>query len=197
MIEEGQNIFDSSIVISGDVMEDALNLFLPVAEEKSKILEKYNLLKNQYCICTLHRQENTDSLKKLKNIVSALNQLSKNYNIIMPLHPRTKSVLKKYNLDLKVNLIPPVSYLDMLILLKNCGLVMTDSGGLQKEAYFMNKYCITLRNETEWVELVKNKYNTLVGSNLNRINKSFLKYFQKILIIKLNFTVEEKQPIIL
>ena len=65
-------------------MEDALNLFLPVAEEKSKILEKYNLLKNQYCICTLHRQENTDSLKKLKNIVSALNQLSKNYNIIMP-----------------------------------------------------------------------------------------------------------------
>ena len=187
LIEEGQNIFDSSIVISGDVMEDALNLFLPVAEEKSKILEKYNLLKNQYCICTLHRQENTDSLKKLKNIVSALNQLSKNYNIIMPLHPRTKSVLKKYNLDLKVNLIPPVSYLDMLILLKNCGLVMTDSGGLQKEAYFMNKYCITLRNETEWVELVKNKYNTLVGSNLNRINKSFLKYFSKNLDNKIEF----------
>jgi UDP-GlcNAc3NAcA epimerase len=185
LFEEGQNIFDCIINVSGDVMEDALNLFMPIAEKKSKILKKYNLKKNQFCICTLHRQENTDNQKKLKNIVLALNSISKNYNIIMPIHPRTESVLRKYNLDLMVNLIPPVSYLDMLVLLKNCGLVMTDSGGLQKEAYFMDKYCITLRNETEWVELVKNGYNILVGSEFDRINKAFKKYYSKNLINKI------------
>ena len=90
-----------------------------------------------------------------------------------------KSVLNKYNLNLEAKLIPPVSYLDMLVLLKNCGLVMTDSGGLQKEAYFLDKYCITLRNETEWIELVNNGYNVLVGSNINSIGETFNRYFSK------------------
>ena len=87
----------------------------------------------------------------------------------MPMHPRTKKILHQQQLDLDITTINPVGYFDMIELIKNCGLVMTDSGGLQKEAYFFSKQCVTLRDETEWVELVDNNVNTIVGANTQLI----------------------------
>ena len=100
-----------------------------------------------------------------------LNELSNHFDIVIPLHPRTKSVLENQKIEFnnKIRVINPVGYLDMISLIKNCSLVMTDSGGLQKEAYFFKKLCITLRNETEWIELVENEYNFLVGTNQEKI----------------------------
>ena len=97
----------------------------------------------------------------------------------MPLHPRTKRYLKEYGIESKFDYLEPVSYFDMLVLLNNCQLVITDSGGLQKEAFFSKKHCVTLRNETEWVELVENGYCSLAGANANTILTSFKELMQR------------------
>ena len=187
LINEGQHTFDCEVIISGDVMKDAVQFFLPFAKKNKKLIDKHGLIKNQFCLLTLHRQENTDSPKKLKRIANAINKISKNHSVIMPVHPRTKAALKNNKLELNATLIPPVSYLEMLSLLDHCGLVMTDSGGLQKEAYYLNKFCLTLREETEWVELVESGYNFLVGSNIDSINENFNKFFSA--------RIKEKQEI--
>jgi len=126
----------------------------------------------KFILCTIHRAENTDDLNRLKSIFSALTELSKSHQIILPLHPRTNNIIKKNNLDIdekNINIIDPVGYLEMIDLLKSCDFVMTDSGGLQKEAFFFDKLCLTLRDETEWVELVDNSFNVVVGSNTKSI----------------------------
>lgn len=156
--EEGffkkQNI---KIVKSGDIMFDSVLLF------KQNMKKPEIDLPENFILATLHRQENTDNYNRITKIIDAFNKLTEQgINIVLPLHPRTSKIIKKLNLKVDFKTIDPVSYFEMIYLLENSKLVITDSGGLQKEAYFFNKYCITLRDTTEWVELVENGYNTLI-----------------------------------
>ena len=155
-------------------MYDAVLAFLLIAERKSNILNKLGLSEKsyrakRYCLATIHRAENTDNPERLKRIFDALSSLAKDDNkIIVPLHPRTLKRIKeikigKFNANLCIT--EPVSYLDMLFLEKNAQLVLTDSGGVQKEAFFLEIPCVTLREETEWVETVESGWNRLVGTD--------------------------------
>ncbi len=165
--KEGYDNIDCNIINCGDVMQDAANFYAQKSEKKSTILSQLNL--NDFILCTLHRAENTDDANRLRNIVNALNKIHESTPVVLPLHPRTKNKIKELGIDLNVNIIDPVGYFDMIELLKNCSLVMTDSGGLQKEAFFFKKNCITMRDQTEWVELIENNVNVLVGADTNKI----------------------------
>jgi UDP-GlcNAc3NAcA epimerase len=164
------------IVQNGDVMQDAALFYSQKSGLKSNIIEMLDLRNKDFILATIHRQENTDSSEKLGSIISALNKISQDVEVIVPLHPRTMKIIEREGHVVNFTLIDPVGYFDMLELIKQSKLVMTDSGGLQKEAYFFNKYCITLREETEWVELVENGYNSIVGSDEITILSSFEKY---------------------
>lgn len=125
-----------------------------------------------FVLATIHRAENTDSPEKLRGILSGLGQSTD--LVILPLHPRTRTRLEEFDISVPLNIrvIDPVGYLEMVWLEENCRVVATDSGGVQKEAYFFKKPCITLRGETEWVELVNSGWNVLVGSDLAEIGKA-------------------------
>ena len=159
--------------LTGDVMFDASLMFAGLAETKSSILRKLNLAPGEYFLCTVHRAENTDDAGNLGGIVEALCSLGR--AVVFPLHPRTRKLLSIHRLDdsLKrcpsVRIIDPVGYLDMVQLERNASAVLTDSGGVQKEAYFCRVPCITLRNETEWVETVRDGWNTLAGADTRAI----------------------------
>jgi UDP-GlcNAc3NAcA epimerase len=160
--KEGFEHFPCQIMNVGDVMQDAA-IFYSTRSKKPKAE-----IPNHFILTTIHRAENTDDFSKLTNIFSALNELAKQHGVVLPLHPRTKQKLQQINFnfeDSDIVFIDPVGYLEMIYLLKNCKLVMTDSGGLQKEAYFFSKPALTLREETEWVELVQNGFNKIVGSS--------------------------------
>ena len=161
------------VIKCGDVMEDSAIYFNEIAQKKSNILDQLGIKTEDYILATIHRAENTDDPAKLKNIFEGLNQINNEIPIILPLHPRTANSIKNLGIKTKVTIIEPVGYLDMTILTSNAKLIMTDSGGLQKEAFFFNKYCITLREETEWVELVENGYNFLTGSDAEKTIKTF------------------------
>ncbi len=127
---------------------------------------------SNYYLATLHRAENTDDPVRLKSVLAALHEIAKDAPVILPLHPRTKKMIKTYGLQWtgeSIRQIDPVSYLDMLSLEKNAGAILTDSGGVQKEAYWFNIPCFTLREETEWVETVESGWNVLVGTETRRI----------------------------
>jgi len=143
----------------GDVMYDAALFYSDLCRKLDFPVSK------EFILATIHRAENTDDPERLRSIISALNQISKTTEIIVPLHPRTRSILKDRNIKAHFTIIEPVGYLEMIYLLKNCNMVLTDSGGLQKEAFFFHKPCITLRDETEWIELVENGYNILAGAD--------------------------------
>ena len=177
LIKEGIEI--SKIHMVGDVMYDAALHFGNIAREKSSIINDLELGKQKYILCTVHRQENTDDSDRLESIVEALNQINIERRVLMPLHPRTKQIIKKQGILLDFEPIEPVGYLDMLVLLMNCNSVITDSGGLQKEAFFFQKYCVTLRDETEWVELIDHGFNVLTGANTNRILETYHKMVNK------------------
>ena len=162
--KEGYTHFDCRIIHSGDVMYDAVLFYRDKAQKHSTILKTLQLEGKPYILVTIHRAENTNDIHRLKSIVSALNELAKEATIVFPLHPRTKAYLKSNNMVLNATLIDPVGYFDMLQLLSHSKMVMTDSGGLQKEAYFFGKYCITLRDQTEWVELAEEGANTIAGA---------------------------------
>ena len=152
---------DVTVEKVGDVMQDSAMLFSTQAVQPVGV-------KNQrsFILVTLHRAENTDSIDRLRSIVSALNEIHNTIMpVVMPLHPRTKKVLDEYNLTLEVDLIDPVGYLEMIWLLQHCALVLTDSGGVQQEAFFFAKPCVTMRDQTEWVELIDAVVNQLVGAN--------------------------------
>jgi len=176
LANEGFKNFDSNVYITGDVMQDAAMYYKVKSNSKSTILNDLDVEKGKFILGTIHRAENTDDLTRLNEIVSALNQVNAQNRLIVPLHPRTRNVLAKNNIQTEFTIIDPVGYFDMLQLISNCSLVLTDSGGLQKEAYFFNKFCITLRDETEWIELVENGYNKLAGANREDII-SFVKEF--------------------
>lgn len=170
---EGFESFNAEIIQSGDVMYDAVLFYKERISEKSTILKLADLIGKSFVLATIHRAENTDDLSRLRSICEALNQIHTNVNVVLPIHPRTQAILDKNNIQVNFNLIDPVGYFDMLALLQNCEMVMTDSGGLQKEAYFFKKYCITLRDQTEWVELVDAGVNSLVGANTQHILSTF------------------------
>jgi len=154
----------------GDVMFDALVHFSKISETKSKILDILNIKPKEYYLATVHRAENTDNYERLKEVLTALSQLDK--PVIFPIHPRTKNKIKEYNLEFllkKVQVIDPVGYLEMVNLEKNAKAILTDSGGVQKEAFWLKVPCITLRDETEWVETIKFGWNTLAGANSKNI----------------------------
>ncbi|KRU25560.1 UDP-N-acetylglucosamine 2-epimerase [Clostridium sporogenes] len=160
----------------GDVMFDAVLHFKKLAEEKESILNKISIKSGEYILTTIHRAENTNDINRLKNIIEALNESGK--RIVLPLHPRTKKYIEDYNLQFgnNVKLIEPVGYLDMITLEMNSQKIVTDSGGVQKEAFFMKKPCITMRDETEWVETVKSGWNIVVGTDKNKILNSILNF---------------------
>jgi UDP-GlcNAc3NAcA epimerase len=171
--KEGFTNLDNSIVNCGDIMQDAVSYYSAKASEKSTILKDLKLKNNDYVLATIHRQENTDDLHKLKSIFEGLEQINKLIQVVLPLHPRTKNILKQNNLKFDVTIIDPVGYFDMLKLLKNCKMVITDSGGLQKEAFFNKKHCIVAREETEWIELIQNKFAITVGSDALKMVESY------------------------
>ncbi len=153
----------------GDVMYDGILHFSKIAKEKSTILEELNIHENDFFLCTIHRAENTNDPKRLKSICEGLTKSKK--RIVLPLHPRTQKYLKDYGIQLgdNIRVIEPVGYLDMVRLETAASKIVTDSGGVQKEAFFLGKPCITLRDETEWVETVENGWNVLVGANREEI----------------------------
>jgi UDP-GlcNAc3NAcA epimerase len=157
----------------GDIMKDAVNYYSQFSANKSSIIKDQKLQKNEFVLATIHRQENTDDEKKLRSIFLGLEEIHKTHTVILPMHPRTKSVLNKLSIHPKIQVIEPVGYYDMLELLKNCSMVITDSGGLQKEAFFNRKQTIVVRDETEWVELVSHGFAKVVGSNTKMILQTF------------------------
>jgi UDP-GlcNAc3NAcA epimerase len=172
--DEGFMKFKNCLVLkSGDVMQDAALYYSKKAAQKSNIIRDLKL--NDFVLCTLHRAENTDDVNRFQSIVKALNAVNKKMRVVLPLHPRTRNLVKKLKIKLDAEVLDPVGYFDMIALLKNCRLVMTDSGGLQKEAFFFQKHCVTLRDDTEWNELVRNKYNVLAGAGTTQIIRSFEK----------------------
>jgi len=169
LLKEGIN--PKSVHLVGDTMYDSVMHHISEAT-KGKLLEKLDLQQNGYAVLTAHRPENVDSSEKLKEIVDATNQLA-DLAIVFPIHPRTKRRLEETELKKKlkknVKLIKPLRYREMLSLIKHAKLLLTDSGGMQKEALWLHTPCITLRNETEWVETIELGANILVGTNSQKI----------------------------
>jgi len=147
---------------------------LELAMKTSKILDKLHLESKSYVLATVHRAENTDNPQRLCAIFTALERISKNgMPVILPLHPRTLKAIETSNIRLDLlRIIEPASYLDMLSLEKHAKMIFTDSGGVQKEAYWVKSPCITLRDETEWVETIEESWNVLAGANEDKIVES-------------------------
>lgn len=182
---EGYSTIECEIIKTGDVMEDAALFYAKKSQDKSTVIAEIEM--NKFILTTLHRAENTDDQAKLKEIVEALNHIHLEIcPIVLPLHPRTKAKLEAFEIELKVKVIDPVGYFDMIELLKNCELVMTDSGGLQKEAFFFNKNCVTMREQTEWVELIEAGVNKLGGANRNLI----IQYAEEMLTQQSDFSLD-------
>jgi UDP-N-acetylglucosamine 2-epimerase len=183
--KEGIRNGDKTVVENvGDVMYDSILYYSQLAENKSTILKDLDLLfpethnsklgTRNYYLATLHRAENTDDPKRLKSILKALAKIAKDIPVLLPLHPRTKKMIRVQRLIKEakgIQLIDPVSYLDMLTLEKHAKVILTDSGGVQKEAYWFRVPCITLRDETEWMETIRSGWNVLVGTEMDRILK--------------------------
>ena len=163
------------IVNVGDVMFDAV-LYYRERAKREVDLETFGLKHQEYALCTIHRQENTDQLENIKNILNALQSIAKDLTVVLPLHPRTKAKIVQFNLESLLEglyLLDPLPYLEIQRLQMSAKIILTDSGGLQKEAYFHRVPCITLRDETEWVETVKSGWNRLVGAKKDQIVRTY------------------------
>lgn len=157
------------VINCGDLMCDILNI-------AKNSIRKNKQVPEEYVLATIHRAENTDNLKNLTGIFSALDIIGNEINVIVPLHPRTLNVLKKNNLIEKyknIKIIEPLSYIDMLRYEMDAKMILTDSGGVQKEAFWLKKPCITLRDKTEWVETVKLGFNILAKADTDCIVRAF------------------------
>lgn len=164
-----EGIDHRKVHLVGDVMFDAVKVFSDIAAKRSQILERHGLRRNEYVLATVHRRENTDDFSRLAAILEGMSKSHK--PVILPLHPRTRKRIAEFGLAVhsSIRIIEPVGYLDMLWLENNARMILTDSGGVQKEAYFHGVPCLTLRDETEWVELVDLGFNRLVGANVKKI----------------------------
>lgn len=169
----------ANVLKVGDIMYDAILRHRGAAERHSTVLGDLGLEPDSYSVLTLHRQENTDSEPNLAGIIEAL--AGSGERIVFPAHPRTLVYLDRYGLLDRVRgsnilLTDPVGYLDFLILMRHSRRILTDSGGVQKEAYFLKRPCITLRNETEWTETVEDGWNILVGADRDRILRALANF---------------------
>jgi UDP-GlcNAc3NAcA epimerase len=169
--QEGFYNQTKKIVRTGDVMFDAFLFYKRKANENSSILQQLKLSAEEYALLTLHRAENTDDEHRLNEIIKSINHIAEKKKIVWPVHPRLKNKISSVKFSSNVVIINPVGYFDMIQLLQHCSFVLTDSGGLQKEAYFAHKFCITLRDQTEWIELVQEGVNFLVGAKTDVIIK--------------------------
>lgn len=165
--KEGFQNVKCSIFKNGDVMQDAALFYMNLAKSPNFHLPE------DFILLTMHRAENTNDLNKLNEIISTLNEIHNSTEILWLIHPRTKKIIEREKIKVDFNVQNPVGYLEIIYLLKHCKMVMTDSGGLQKEAFFFSKNCVTLRDETEWVELVEGGFNTLVGSDSEKIKLGY------------------------
>lgn len=173
-----EGIFDNVLLV-GDIMHDAALHFGKLAQTASCNHILNGLPESNYILATIHRQENTDDQSKLKNIVLALSFLSQTIPVVFPMHPRTKACLAKFGLTSLLvgpllHIVEPLGYLNMLFAAQSASLIVTDSGGVQKEAFFFGVPCVTLRDQTEWVELVDSGWNILVDVLNDDITRSIL-----------------------
>jgi UDP-GlcNAc3NAcA epimerase len=164
-----EGIAGHKVQIVGDVMCDAVRLFAPIADQRSNVLETLGLKSKGYVLTTLHRKENTDDRERLAAILAGLSQSE--HPVVLPLHPRTRKRLTEFGMQIddRIRIIDPIGYLDMMRLEAHARLIATDSGGIQKEAYFHGVPCLTLRDETEWTELVQLGVNRLAGARTDDI----------------------------
>ena len=184
--KEGFDNFEGKKIIkTGDIMFDALIFY------SERAIKNNIQLDEEFILCTFHRAENTDNDENLLTILKAINEIGKQIKIIFPIHPRTKSKIETIDSNYKlkyfnVDFCDPLGYIEMISHIKKCKYVITDSGGLQKEAFFIKKMCLTLRNQTEWIELVEGGYNYLSEINFTKI----LEINSKILSTTKSFTEE-------
>ena len=168
------------VVNCGDVMYDNSMFFAKTAEQRSDIIQRIGVEPGAYILATIHRPNNTDNLKRLTDIVTALLDVTEKngVDLVLPLHPRTlklldtnleREVLERLKTSERVKLLPPASFFDIIVLEKNACLVMTDSGGVQKEAFFFERPCVILRPETEWVEIVEHGAGVIADADYDRI----------------------------
>jgi len=181
--KEAATIDNPKIYLCGDIMYDNSLYFSAMSEQKSKILKELEITTDEFILCTIHRDTNTDDTSNLNAIFRALLRIQKttNLKIVLPLHPRTKEKLNSHldeNLLTEINqnknfkIIPATGFLDIISLEKNARLIITDSGGLQKEAFFFQKPCVILRDQTEWIEIVENGNALIAGANELKIISS-------------------------
>jgi len=157
---------------TGDIMYDAILYYKSFAFQNSTIFSDYSLTPEDYYLATIHRAENTDDPLKLQALLEAFNQM--NETVVFPMHPRTKQKIQQWKLtDLilseNIKILEPLNYFDMIAVESQAKVILTDSGGVQKEAYMLGVPCVTLREETEWVETVDSGWNQLTGANIERI----------------------------
>jgi len=177
LFKEGFKDKKAAAYLCGDLMMDAAIYYSEQAKSKKLILS--DTLNAHYVLCTLHRAENVDDKEKLSAILAALEEIHKEIPVILPIHPRTKKQMKEFRLSTSVNVIDPVGYIDILNLIRNSKLVLTDSGGLQKEAFYFKKHTVLMREQTEWVELDEHGYLIIAGSDKNKIISSFHELLKK------------------
>jgi UDP-N-acetylglucosamine 2-epimerase len=160
----------------GDVMLDALLETLPIAREKSNILDELGIEPQEYSLATIHRPANTDRPERLSQLFNAFNSVTE--PIILPLHPRTRKALSEYNIQTEdhVQVIDPVGYCDMLVLEACARLIATDSGGVKREAYYLKVPCLTLRDESEWIATVETGWNILTGADEKLITANWFDF---------------------
>ena len=181
--KEAASIDNPKIYLCGDIMYDNSLYFSAVSEQKSKILKELEITTDEFILCTIHRDTNTDDTANLNAIFRALLRIQKtsNLKIVLPLHPRTKdkmtsnldnSLLLEITQNRNIKIIQPLGFLDIISLEKNARLIITDSGGLQKEAFFFQKPCVILREQTEWIEIVENGNALIAGANELKIISS-------------------------
>lgn len=175
------------IFLSGDIMYDNSLYFSKLAEQKNELLNHLNIANKEFILCTIHRDNNTDNPERLNSIFKAILEITEKHqvHVVLPLHPRTAKMLP-INLDTKlyqqiqksdqIIIVPPVSFLEMILLEKHCSLIITDSGGVQKEAYFSQKPCLILRPETEWNEIVEHGCAMITDANYQNILNKFKFY---------------------
>jgi len=183
---EGFDTFPVRVEKSGDIMKDSVLYYRSLSSQKAVLYPKLQLAQNNFILATIHRQENTDDLDRLQAIFEALSDIDQTVQVVMPLHPRTRKILATHQLEYPITFIEPVGYFDMLELLKNCRMVITDSGGLQKEAFFNQKPVIIARDETEWVELVSHGFGYIAGADRSKIVTAFRDFRDKELDFSVN-----------
>ncbi len=180
---EGFQNFGCSIIKCGDVMFDLALSCMP--KIKKGELPLSDLKNEKFILCTIHREENTNDQERFSSIIEALNEISNDTIVVIPAHPRIRDVISKFRITSKIRIFEPFGYFDMMKLLQNCQMVITDSGGLQKESFFFKKNCMIIREQTEWTELVDHGFNMIAGTNKEKIVNCYEELKQR----KCNFDV--------